>query len=344
MKPIPAFITLLIVACGCAFAADAGHATTVALVEGRWHIDGRVVNAGSRAEGLLMNVRMVNASFEDANEATRPRGFDADANTEEFIARIPDYAAHGVNSFTLCLQGGMPGYEGAVNSAFDADGALRPDYLRRVERAIRACDRHGVAVILGLYYQRQSRILRDAAAVCAGVVNAARWVQGSGFRNVVLEIANEYPHRGFAHEIIRSPQGQASLLRLAKETAPGLLVTASGYGDGRIAAAVAEAGDFLTPHWNGTKVEDIPARVAALKKYGRPIVVNEDDKTGARAVAALEASVKSGAAYGLVHKQRNQTAPFHFDGAADDPEFYAALKAITAHRGEGAAANVRTDD
>ena len=48
-----------------------------------------------------MNVRMVNAVFEDRN---RP-DFDPEANTDEFIAQIPDYVAHGVRAFTLCLQG-----------------------------------------------------------------------------------------------------------------------------------------------------------------------------------------------------------------------------------------------
>ena len=202
------------------------------------------------------------------------------------------------------------------------------DYLRRVERVIREFDRHGMVVILGLYYQRQSRILTDEAAVRAGVVNAVHWIQSRGFRNVVVEIANEYPHRGFAHEIIRSPQGQASLIRLAKETSPGLLVTASGYGDGKVHVEVAEACDFLTPHWNGTKVEDIPARVASLKRFGKPIVCNEDDKTGENAVAALRATVESGAGYGLMLKDHNQTFPFHFDGAADDPLYYLALKTL----------------
>jgi len=41
------------------------------------------------------------ATFEDRNLQTRPAGFDADANTEEFIAQIPSYQAHGVNAFTL---------------------------------------------------------------------------------------------------------------------------------------------------------------------------------------------------------------------------------------------------
>ena len=298
--------------------------THVRLAEGRWQINGRPTNLGTPAEGLLMNVRMVNAVFEDRDRPT----FDAEANTDRFIAKIPDYAASGVNAFTLCLQGGMPGYEGAVNSAFNPDGSLRSSYLRRMRRAIAACDRSGVAVILGCYYQRQSGVLRDEDAIRAGLVNVAQWIRSCGFHNVLLEVANEYPHPGFVHRIIREPKGQASLIRLAKATAPGLLVTASGYGDGHVDPEVAGACDFLTPHWNGVRVEAIPARIAELKRYRKPIVVNEDDKTGQAAVAAMRASVSAGASYGLMLQKHNQTLPFHFDGSADDPVFYAALKQL----------------
>ncbi len=309
-----------------AWAAAASPSTRVALVNGKWHINGEVTSRGAATEGLLMNVRMVNAVFEDRH---RP-DFDAEANTTKFIERLPDYAASGIRAVTVCLQGGMPGYEGALNSAFEPDGTLRPAYLARVERVIRACSRQGLAVILGLYYQRQSALLRDEAAVRAGVVNAARWVRERGFENVLLEIANEYPHRGFAHACIRDPKSQASLIRLARETAPGLLASASGYGDGKVHAEVAEAADFLLPHWNSTRPEQIPARLSALRQYGKAIVANEDDKTGADAVAALRASVDNGASYGLMLQKHNQTFPFHFDGAADDPVFYAELRRLTA--------------
>ncbi len=253
------------------------------------------------------------------------------------LPSIPQYAAQGVNAFTLCLQGGMPGYEGAINSAFEPDGSLRADYLRRVERVIRACDARGIVVILGLYYQRQSMVLLDEAAVRAGVVNTAGWIRSGGFSNVLIEVANEYPHHGFKHAIIREPEGMASLIRLGKETAPGLLFTASGYGDGKLHPEVAEACDFLSPHWNGTRVEDIGDRVAALKRFGKAIVCNEDDKTGQRAIAALEATVASGAGYGLMLNDHNQKIPFEFDGATDDAAFYAALKSITSANGSGAA-------
>jgi uncharacterized protein YjdB len=165
--------------------------------------------------------------------------------------------------------------------------------------------------------------------VRAGVVNAANWIRERGFSNVVVEIANEYPHSGFVHPVIRDPQGQASLIRLAKQTAPGLLVSASGYGDGAISWDVAEASDFLLIHLNTTTVADIPSRVNALKSWSKPIVCNEDERTGQLAVDAKTACVSSGCAYGLMHKAQNQLYPFHFDGAADDMVYYSALKNFT---------------
>ena len=110
---------------------------------------------------------------------------------------MTDYLSHGVRAFTINLQGGMPGYEGAQNSAFDADGTLRDAYLQRVRRVIEACDRQGAVVILGCYYQQQARLLKNQVAVLAGVVNVAQWIKGCGFTNVVQEVANEFGHGGF---------------------------------------------------------------------------------------------------------------------------------------------------
>jgi len=76
----------------------------------------------------------------------------------------------------------------------------------------------------------------------------------------------------------------------------------------------------------------MPAGITALKQFGKPIVCNEDDKTGGEAVAALRASVGNGTSYGLMLKEQNQTFPFRFEGAADDPVFYAELRAQTTPR------------
>ncbi|NVM02292.1 MAG: hypothetical protein HWN67_08140, partial [Candidatus Helarchaeota archaeon] len=183
--------------------------TQIAIEDGKWYLNGKIIYPGAKAEGLLMNVRMVNSIFEDLNN----KQFDTDRNLNNFISKIPDYVEYGIRAFTICLQGGNPGYEGAVNSAFNPDGSLRESYLERAERVIRVCDKLGVSVILGCYYQRQDQILEDDNAVRNGVINVVNWIKESGFKNVLLEIANEYRHGGFDHNILKNPKGVAELIR-----------------------------------------------------------------------------------------------------------------------------------
>ena len=307
-------------------------ATRIAIVGGRWQINGVVTYPDAPAEGLLLNVRMVNATFEDRQ---RP-GFDPEANTQRFLSRIPEYLAHGVRAFTLNLQGGFPGYEGALNSGFNPDGSLRAPCLGRLRRVIEACDRQGAAVILGCFYQRQDHVLASADAVRAAVVNTAQWIQACRFRNVVLEIANEYGHPGFHHRLLARPEGIAELVRLAKRAAPGLLVSASGLGNGATDTPAAEAADFLLIHFNTTRLEDIPRRITALKPYGKPIVCNEDNKLGPAGAEAARACVANGASWGFMDEQLNQRFPFSFRGADDDPTVYAALQQLATAPGAGA--------
>ena len=299
--------------------------TRVSIKDIRWHLNGHLTYPATQAEGLLMNVRMVNAVFEDRK---RPE-FDADKNTDEFIAAIPDYVGQGVRALTVNLLGGFPGYEGAVNSAFNPDGSLRKGYLQQVKRVIESCDCNGVVVILGCYYQRQDQILKDARAVRAGVVNVVRWIRESRFSNVVLEIANEFNHSGFDHAILKKPEGQVELIRLAKNTSPKLLVSTSGLGNGKLPDNVARASDFLLIHFNSTKLDDIGKRIQALRKYGKPIVCNEDNKHGIEAAKAAQLSVRDGASWGFMHNKINQYFPLEFRGIKDDPTVYEMLKTLT---------------
>jgi hypothetical protein len=303
----------------------AAGGTTVSIDGTQWQISSKTTYPGTAAEGLLMNVRMVNSTFEDRKRTD----FDSDKNTARFISKIPEYSSYGVRAFTLNLQGGFPGYEGAVNSAFRPDGTLRENYLSRIKRVIEECDKSGMVVILGLFYQRQDQILRDKQAVKSGVVNAVNWVKENGFTNVVIEIANEYEHGGFDYDIIKTAEGEVELIRLAKKTMPGLLVSASGMGNGRMNGLIAKEADFILIHFNGTKVEDIPKRINALKKYNKPIVCNEDDKIGNEAVLALQACVENGCSWGFMHSKLNQYEPFEFNGYDDDRIVYDKFREVT---------------
>ena len=43
--------------------------TTIAIAGDQWLIDGEITYSGTRCEGLLMNARMVNCTFEDTHIA-----------------------------------------------------------------------------------------------------------------------------------------------------------------------------------------------------------------------------------------------------------------------------------
>lgn len=309
--------------------------TLVAMHGTRWLINGRATCPGSPAEGLLPNVRMVNSVFEDLGPAAvnLPAGFDPRKNTQAFVAVIPHYVASGVRAFTLSLQGGVPGYEGAINSAFGPDGSLLDGYMARVLTAIEACDAAGAVVILSCFYQRQHEALTGKASLLAAVGNTAAWVRDHGLTNVMLEISNEFAHGGYRRwadgDWLMSAKGQVELIESVRQTAPNLLVSTSGMGDGRVDATIARACDFLLIHLNNTALTDYADRITQAKIWGKPVVCNEDDKLGPAGAAAARACVACGASWGFMHSRKNQNVPFTFDGPSDDPDVYAELARLT---------------
>lgn len=333
------FFSLCLIWAGFFLGCDSpGKQTNVSIVGTSWYINREVVNEDSPAEGLLMNVRMVNTAFEDESQQIHEYvpDFDPEENTNRFIRQIPDYVANGINGFTISLQGGLPGYEGAINSAFNTDGSLRATYMNRIDQIIQAADAHGAVVILTCFYQRQhshKHALDGKQAIRGAVSNVARWVSDQQYTNIVLEISNEYAHGGFTNwkdgEWLSSVEGQVELIRHAKTTAPGLLVSTSGMGNGTIAGPIARAADFVMIHFNNTALSDIPERIEQASAYGKPVLCNEDDKIGQAGAEAARLSVTSGAGWGFMHMEKNQYAPFEFDGAADDSVVYHTLSSLT---------------
>ncbi len=324
-------ITLLMILLVVGCMKEKDFNTTVSIIEDKWYFNDQIVNPGSPVEGLLMNVRMVNSVFEDRGPELKKlaNDFDPDVITESFIEKIPEYASSGVNAFTISLQGGMPGFEGAINTAFNADGSLRDEYLQRVEKVIRAADVNNTAIILSLFYQRQHShfsALTGKESIMNALENSVDWITEKGFTNVVLEVSNEYRHGGFRNwpdsEWLMSEEGQVELIRLAKQLNPELLVSTSGMGNGRFHEDLARASDFLLIHFNTTSLDLYESRINDLKKYGKPIVCNEDDKLGLEGAAALAIAVMNGSGWGYMGMLRNQYFPFEFRGVADDLEVY----------------------
>lgn len=138
--------------------------------------------------------------------------------------------------------------------------------------------------------------------------------------------------RGFDHPILKSDDGQVELIQLSWQTYPELLVSTSGLGHGRMSAKIAEVADFILIHFNGTPVDEIPGRIEVLKRFGKPIVCNEDNKVGRKGALAAIQSLQNGASWGYMNNRVNQNEPFIFRGHGDDAVVYDMLKSFTEPR------------
>ena len=264
------------------------------LINGKPTYQGRRYK-GMRIEGLLMNSRMVQGIFDDLNPETRSRWaypdtmkWDPDRNTSEFVAAMPQWRSFGLLAFTINLQGGSPeGYSKTQpwhNSAFRADGSLRPDFMGRLERILDRADALGMVAIVGLFYAGQDQRLDNDDAVKAGVRNAIEWLAGKDYRNVLIEVANECDNRGYDRDILKAPRIH-ELIALAKSIRPAghSYPAGASFNGNRIPTAnVVQASDFLLLHGNG--VTD-PNRIAEMVEQTRkvegyrtmPLLFNEDD-------------------------------------------------------------------
>jgi hypothetical protein len=274
--------------------------TSLTIEGDRFFINGRPTYEGCSyrdwpIEGLLFNARMVQATFDDRNPATRSRWvypdsgrWDPERNVAEFLAMLPEYRAAGLLAVTLNLQGGSPeGYsrdQPWINTAFTADGGLDAAYLDRLRRILDRLDALGMVAIVGLFYFGQDEHLTDEAAVRRGVENAVDWLLDQGYANVVVEINNECDVPRYEHEILQ-PHRVHEVIELAKGlVASGRrLPVGTSYGGRSIPGErVLAVSDLALLHGNGVsspaEIGSMVERTRGLSTYRpMPVVFNEDD-------------------------------------------------------------------
>jgi hypothetical protein len=284
-----------------ALAASAQNRRTEVAIRGdEFFLNGKPTYAGreykgQKVQGLLMNVRAVQAIFDDSNLETRSRWaypdtrkWDPERNTREFIAALAEWRRHGVLAFTVNLQGGSPeGYSKGQpweNTAIDPDGNLRRPYMDRLARILDRADELGMVPIVGYFYFGQDQRVKDEAAVRRAVTNATNWLLDTGHRNILVEIDNECNVKAYDHDILK-PDRVPELIEQAKDiTRDGRrLLVGTSYGGGTPATAgVVKASDFVLLHGNGP---DNPDRIRKMIDTTRalptwrpmPVLINEDD-------------------------------------------------------------------
>jgi len=326
--------------------------TTVSISGTDFLINGSPANPGTAVEGLLLNSRMVQAAFDDANPGTRTRWaypdsgtWDAERNNSEFLAAIPTYAEHGLSAVTVSMQGGNPVPETGssvshdwIVSAFAPDGSLDPAWIERLRRVIAVADEQGMVVILTIFYQGQDEILRNEAAVLKAVDNTTDWLLDLPHRNVLVEIANEIDHDGFDHDIL-SPSRVAVLIdRVQKRSQGALSVSTSFKGRSTPVGSVIREADYIVIHSNNESASELRNKVATIRQRAaylanpKPIVVNEDGTD----LAKFDAAVSVDASWGYYDKGLNnyqdgfQALPVNWSiNTESKREFFANVRVLT---------------
>jgi hypothetical protein len=289
-----------------------------------FHINGRPTYAGRvfegrRIEGMLFNVRAVQALYDDANPETRRHWaypdtgeWDPERNVAEFCDALPTWAAHGILAFTVNLQGGGPLYvpeiyHGYDNNGYTPQGALKPAYAARLERILARADELGMVVIVGMFYWMMLRRMEDEAAIWRAAHETCEFLMGTGRRNILIEIANEIDvvvdHTPY--DIFR-PERQPEMIAALRTHYPELLYSTSGggaevaTGRGMPPAALVRADDYVLLHGNGLRPAELESAIdvvqgmPAYRIAPKPIVINEDSP----ATPNLEVSWRKGVSWG----------------------------------------------
>ena len=121
-------------------------------------------------KGLLLNSRMIQGVFDDANTSTThywlypdTNKWNATRNTIEFIGNMSLWKSYGLLAFTVGLEGGGPG-EGYpdpqpwIVSAFNYEnGDLYPEYLDRLDMILQRADQLNMVPIIQFFYWGQAQ-------------------------------------------------------------------------------------------------------------------------------------------------------------------------------------------
>ena len=314
------------------------------LIDGELTYRGRVFE-GQRIEGLLFNVRAVQALFDDAVPDTRVHWaypdsgqWDAERNVAELCTALTSWRDHGVLGLTINLQGGGPLYIPEIyrrydNNGFMPDGELKPAYAERLSRVLARADALGMVVIVGLFYWTMLLKMLDEEAIWRAADQALAFLEDTGRGNILVELANEVDvvadHTPYA---MFAPARVHAMIDRLRAAHPGLLYATSGggavveTGRGMPSGELVATSDYVLLHGNGTRPPGLAAAIQAARampayeRDPKPILINEDSP----AVPNLDVAWRNGASWGYYDQG--------FEGQGDDP-YYPYTKSPRVNKG-----------
>ena len=312
-----------------------------------------------KVKGSLALVRVTQAIFDD--EWLKERPFDPGANTDRLIEKLDVYKQHGVAGIVVSMQGGNPGYAdesngvhrgvsadlgekaGALVSAYSPDGSLKPEWMARLDRLLKAADQRGLIVCLVLFQQDQDEALESPEAIVAAAGNVARHLIERDARNVIVDVADawdepegRWDHRRFV------PRYVELLIRAVREQfqhASFSLPIGASSGSGMLyPMSLARLCDLVLLQGDGRTPADKLARSKQFKQYGRPVLMVSDsnglaatNSELARERSIAKAYLEGAAGWSFVPALTANRFPFEYE-LADSAQLEDSWPADTRHR------------
>ena len=231
-------------------------------------LDDIYINNGTKAEGMLLNSRMIQGISDGFNAYPYPdtKKWQPQRNTDEFVANMEVWKSYGLNSFTIGLQGGSPTTntksQSQVNTAFNADGSLKPAYMGRLKQILDRSIQLRMIPIVSLFYQSQAaKTLKSSAAVKQGTINVLEWLKVNNYTNVIIEPANECDYVTFKVVGLYCTQNIVDLIKLANSY--GFPSGNSLKGGNLPPSSILSASQVILVHGNGLSGSSI---VTFIKK------------------------------------------------------------------------------
>lgn len=307
---------------------------TVLTIDGtKFRINGELIyseipNSNPRTHGMLMNNRFIQGIFDTTNPDLFKRynkDFDAETNTNEMIAALPQWYAKGLRAITVGMQGGGSCFsikgQDLGNNPYSEDGlTIDPAYLARLDKVIEACDKIGMVVIVSYLYGFNAVQLKYAQTIINIVKTMSTYLKDKGYKNVIIEIANENNINTFKPlPIVQNPHGMVSLINFAKECCGGIPVGCSG-GGGYVNEEICRASDVAIIHGNGESRGKFYNHILRTKGYSgnKPVIINEDSQ----AIGQLQVCEELQTSWGYYNNMTKQEPPTYWEITKGEEEYF----------------------
>lgn len=284
----------------------------------------------SEYHGLLMNARFIQGVFDDSSNPERfnrfGRTFDSKVNTDTLIKSLPAWYAKGLRGITVGFQGGGPCFT-VENKTITNHPYIRTEsgmiidakYKDRMLRIIEAADALGMIVIVSCFYPGQVDHFEDSYEITESMKAVCEMINQSGYRNLIVEICNEY-NLCKKHSMIGSSEGMATLIRIAQETLVNKVPVGSSLTGGACSEEVSRASDVVLIHGNGCSRQDYYYLVQRAKKasQGKPILCNEDSQS----IGNMVVSMKLGVGWGYYNNLTKQEPPTDWQITEGEDQYF----------------------